>query len=378
MDVNVGDVHEAIAAVMPDREALVFGDRRFTWAQLTDRTRRLASHLHAAGLGCHTERDRLERWESGQDHLAIYCYNGNEYLEAMLGAFKARVAPFNVNYRYGPDELRSILLDGGATGLVYHSAFAPNVAAVLESLPDLRVLLQVRDGSCQPLLPGATWYEDALAAAPAELPAVTPSPDDLYILFTGGTTGRPKGVLWRQADAFTECFGGSRTATSMDEIVAAASTQLQALIAPPFMHGAGHWVSFLTWLTGGTVYVQRHPERLDPADIWSVVEQERVTFLLLVGDAFVRPLIDELDRHAYDLSSLTVVLSGGAPLGAPLKRSLLSHLPTVMIVDGLGSSEAGGQLTHVSTAGCAAAGTFPLAANSVVLSSGPLPRVGAG
>jgi len=369
VDVNVGVAHEAIAAATPDREALVFGDLRLTWAEVAERSRRLANHLHDAGFGCHVERSELAPWESGQDHLAIYCYNGNEYLEAMLGAFKARVAPFNVNYRYGAEELTAVLADGRARGIVYHSAFAPTVDVVRRALPDLELLLQVGDGSCQPLLPGAVWYEDALAAAAPDPPPVEPSPDDLYILFTGGTTGRPKGVLWRQGDAFTECFGGSRTATSIADVVAAADTQLQALLAPPFMHGAGQWVGFLTWHTGGTVYLQRHPERFDPADIWRIVEQERVTFLLVVGDAFARPLLDELERHPYDASSLTVLLSGGAPLAAPLKEALLKHLPTVMIVDGLGSSEAGGQLTHVSTAGATSTGTFPLATNSVVLSA---------
>jgi fatty-acyl-CoA synthase len=369
VDVNVGEAHEAIAAATPDRLALVFGERRLTWSEITDRTRRLANHLHDAGLGCHVERDALPPWESGQDHLAIYCHNGNEYLEAMLGAFKARVAPFNVNYRYGPDELRSILLDGRARGLIFHSSFAPAVAAVRATLPELEVLLQVPDRSCHPLLPGAQWYRDALAEASADRPPVRPSPDDLYILYTGGTTGRPKGVLWRQGDAFTECFGGSRTATSMSEVVSAATSQLQALLTAPFMHGAGHWFSFITWFTGGTVHILRRPERLDPVDVWTTVEEERVTFLLIVGDAFARPLLDELDRRAYDLSSLTVLLSGGAPLGETLKRELLDHLPTVMIVDGLGSSEAGGQLTQVSTGGCWTTGTFPLAADNAVLSA---------
>jgi acyl-CoA synthetase (AMP-forming)/AMP-acid ligase II len=368
VDVNVGDVHDALAAAFPDREALVFRDRRFTWAQTADRTRRLGNHLHARGLGCHRERDQLEPWESGQDHLGIYCYNGNEYLEAMLGAFKARVAPFNVNYRYRADELQCLLLDARAAGLVYHSTFAPAVASIRDALPRLRVLVQVPDASGEPLLPGAEWYEDALAGAPAHAPPVSPSPDDLYILYTGGTMGRPKGVLWRQADAFTECFGGVRTATTLDDVVAAATTQLQALIAPPFMHGAGQWVSFLTWFTGGTVFVPPHPERLEPASVWRTVEQERVTFLLVVGDAFVRPLLDELERRTYDLTSLTVLLSGGAPLAPPLKHSLLAHLPALMIVDGLGASETGGQLTQVSTGGCTPSGTFPLAPDNVVLS----------
>jgi 3-oxocholest-4-en-26-oate---CoA ligase len=368
VDVNVGDVHDALAAAFPEREALVFRDRRFTWAQTAERTRRLANHLHARGLGCHLERSELEPWASGQDHLGVYCHNGNEYLEAMLGAFKARVAPFNVNYRYRADELQCLLVDACAAGLVYHSTFAPAVGAIRDALPRLRVLLQVPDASGEPLLPGAEWYEDALAAAPTHAPPVTPSPDDLYILYTGGTMGRPKGVLWRQGDAFTECFGGTRTATSLDDVVAAATTQLQALIAPPFMHGAGQWVSFLTWFSGGTVFIPPHPERLEPASVWQTVEQERVTFLLVVGDAFVRPLLDELERRTYDLSSLTVLLSGGAPLAPPLKHALLAHLPALMIVDGLGASESGGQLTQVSTGGCTPSGTFPLAPDNVVLS----------
>jgi fatty-acyl-CoA synthase len=369
VDVNVGDVHDALAAAIPNRESLVIRERRFTWAETAERTRRLANHLHTAGLGSHTERAALAPWESGQDHLGIYCLNGVEYLESMLGAFKARVAPFNVNYRYGPDELRPLLVDAGTTGLVYHSAFAPVVADIRDELRGLRVLLQVPDESGEALLPGAVWYEDALAAAPAVPPPVTPSPDDLYILYTGGTTDRPKGVLWRQADAFTECFGGSRTAESMADLVAAAATQQRTLIAPPLMHGTAQWVSLFTWFNGGTIVLPDNPERLDPAGIWHTVETEGITFLLVVGDAFVRPLLDELDRRTYDPSSLTVVFSGGAPLGSPSKRALLAHLPTLMIVDGLGASEGGGQLSQIYTGGCVASGAFPIAPPNVVLSA---------
>jgi len=347
----------------------VIRDRRLTWGQVAERTRRLANVLHAAGLGCHVERDRLARWESGQDHLGIYLHNGNEYLESMLGAFKARVAPFNVNYRYVADELRYLLTDARAGALVFHSAFAPTLASVLDQVPTVRLLLQVDDDSNNALLPGAQWYEDALASASPASPAVAASPDDLYILYTGGTTGMPKGVLWRQGDAWRECFGGSADARSIDDVVAAASGGLRALLAPPFMHGAGHWLSLRTWNLGGIVHIQSHPARLDPADIWSTVEREGVEFLLIVGDAFARPLLDELDRQHYDLSSLTVLLSGGAPLSANIKDELLAHLPTVMIIDGLGSSEVGGQLSQVSTGVGATSGSFPAAAGNHVLSS---------
>ncbi len=370
---SLAEVHEAIAATRPDADCLVFRDRRFSWAEITDRTRRLANHLIAQGLGVSTERDALAGHESGQDHLAIYLHNGNEYLESMLGALKARVASLNVNYRYVAEELLYLFRDSQATAVVVHSAFTPTLAEVLPELPDLRVILQVPDDSGHPLLPGAVWYEEALAAASPDRPDVAWSPDDLYMLYTGGTTGMPKGVMWRNGDAMVECFGGSKTATSIDDFVAEANTGLKALLAPPFMHGAGHWMSFRTWLGGGTVFVQSVPERLDPIDIWSLIEREQINFLLIVGDAFARPLLDELDAQrdgrTYDLSSLTVILSGGAPLSANLKEEFLAHLPTVMIVDGLGSSEAGGQVSQVSVGGGATTGRFEITPGNVVLSA---------
>jgi acyl-CoA synthetase (AMP-forming)/AMP-acid ligase II len=368
MEFSVAEIHEAIAASRPDDECLVFRDRRLTWADVTERTRRLANYLIGFGLGVHVERSQLAGHESGQDHLAVYLHNGNEYLESMLGAFKARVAPFNVNYRYVAEELRYLLNDSRATAIVVHSQFAPTLAEVLPDLTELRVIIQVHDESGNDLLPGAVWYEDALAAASPERPAVEWSPDDLYILYTGGTTGMPKGVLWRNGDANVECFGGS-TAETLDGVLAAAAGGLNALLAPPFMHGAGHWMTFRTWNLGGTVYIQSIPDRLDPADIWGLVERERLNFLLIVGDAFARPLLDELSVSAYDLGCLTVVLSGGAALSAGLKEEFLGHLPSLIIVDGLGSSEAGGQLAHVSAGTKATTGTFAISPGNHVLSA---------
>jgi 3-oxocholest-4-en-26-oate---CoA ligase len=368
MEFSVAEVHEAIAASRPDAECLVFRDRRLTWAEVTERTRRLANFLIDAGLGVHTERSQLAGHESGQDHLAVYLHNGNEYLESMLGAFKARVAPFNVNYRYVAEELRYLLNDSRAAAVVVHSQFAPTLAEVLPDLDNLRVILQVPDDSGNDLLPGAVWYEDVGAAAAPEKPAVQWSPDDLYILYTGGTTGMPKGVLWRNADANVECFGGSASET-LEGAIAAADGGLKAVLAPPFMHGAGHWMAFRTWNLGGTIYVQSIPERLDPVDVWSLIERERLNFLLIVGDAFARPLLDELTASPYDLQSLTVLLSGGAALSAGLKEEFLGHLPSLIIVDGLGSSEAGGQLAHVSAGTTATTGTFAISPGNHVLSA---------
>jgi len=372
LDLPLAAVHEAIGRVRPDAECLVFRDRRLTWAQVEDRTRRLANHLLAAGHGCHTERSDLAGHESGQDHLAVYLHNGNEYLEVMLGALKARVASLNVNYRYVAEELQYLLTDSGATVVVVHSAFAPTLAEVLETSPAVRTILQVPDDSGNELLPGAVWYEDALAAASAEKPDVDWNADDLYLLYTGGTTGMPKGVMWRNGDAMRACFGGSIDASTIDEFVADASTGgLRALIGPPFMHGAGHWIAFRTWLGGGTVFVSSVSDRLDPHAVWSMVEREEIDFLLIVGDAFARPLLDELERldGTLELTSLSVILSGGAALSASLKDELLTHLPTVMVIDGLGSSEAGGQVSQVSAGGGATTGTFPVTDGNVVLSA---------
>lgn len=370
MEFNLAQVHEAVSAAVPDRECIVWRDRRLTYAQVTDRTRRLANHLLARGLTVAAERDGLAGHESGQAHLACYLHNGNEYLEAMLGAYKARVAPFNVNYRYVAEELRYLLTDSRARAIVFHSAFADRLAEVLPDLPLLEVLLQVDDGSGIDLLPGAEWYEDAIAAASAAMPAVEWNPDDLYILYTGGTTGMPKGVLWRQADIFVGALGGRNLATgteweSLDQLTeAAANGGTRLLPAPPFMHGAGHWLGLGAMNGGNTVCIQDDTVAFDAADVWRTVARERANILLIVGDAFGRPLVDELERAAaagepYDLASMLMIVSGGAPLNSTLKDRFLAQLPTVMVMDAVGASETGSQMSHMSAAGKAATtGTF--------------------
>jgi acyl-CoA synthetase (AMP-forming)/AMP-acid ligase II len=371
---NIGRVHETVADAVPDRECIVWGERRLTYRDVTDRSRRLASHLHRAGLGVHAERRRLKGWESGQDHLALYLYNGNEYIEGMLGAFKARLAPFNVNYRYVAEELRYLFDDGSPRAIVYHASFAPLLAGVLPSLPDVAVLLQVADESGEALLPGAVDYEDALAQADTELPPVEPSPDDLYLLYTGGTTGMPKGVAWRQDDIFMAAMGGRQIGTwqeftSYDEIAdaARAGDGMRIMPTPPLMHGAAQWAAFICMTGGGTLVIQENTRRLDPADVWRTVERDRVQSVTVVGDAIARPLIEELERGHYDISSLAVLGNGGAPLNPVLKQRLLDSYPNLIVSDAMGASETGAQAAHLSTKDGVSTGKFSPGPGAVVV-----------
>lgn len=374
MEFNLAEIHEAVSASNPDRECLVWRDRRFSYGQVTERTRRLANYLIGRGLGVRKERDSLAGWESGQSHLGLYLYNCNEYIEGMLGAFKARVAPFNVNYRYVEEELLYLFRDAKTEAIIYHAAMAPTLAKVLPQLPDVKVLIQVADESGNALLPGAVDYEEALSSSSPEKPGVTLSPDDLYVLYTGGTTGMPKGVLWRQSDIYFAALGGTFPGMgeheSMDSILSMTSIGQRLLPAPPFMHGAAHWTAFNAMNSGGTVVMQHDTQRLDPDDIWSVIEREKVQGLLIVGDAFARPLLDQLDKKSYDLSSLTLLVSGGAVLNVGIKEEILNKLPNIMIFDGIGSSETGSQASNLSSKGTGTStGSFMPQPGNCVLSA---------
>ncbi len=376
VEFNLALVQETVGAVIPSRVCIIHGERRLTFGQLTERSRRLASYLHRRGLGLHRRRAELEPWESGQDHVGLYLYNGNEYVEGMLGAYKARAAPFNVNYRYVAEELRYLLADAGARGLVYHAAFAPVLAEVVADLPGLEVLLQVADESGHRLLPGAVDYEEALASAPSELPALSapPSADDLYILYTGGTTGMPKGVLWRQHDIFRAAMGGRAYGTweplsDYQELESKIlrGDEVRILNLPPLMHGAAQWATFYYMTMGATVVFPSDTTRVDPVDVWQTVERHRVVGITAVGDAMARPLIEELERHEYDTSSLVAFGSGGAILSEGMKARLLAKLPNLLVTDVGGASETGAQMGNSSVAGSVCSGRFTPGPGTVVL-----------
>ena len=373
---NLPDVFDTVAGVHPERDCFAWGDTRLTFSQMADRSRRLGAYLRSQGLGAHRERGDLAGHESGQDHVGIYLYNGNEYLEAMLGGFRARVAPFNVNYRYVADELLYLLDNAACRALVYHAAFAPTLAEVRDRLPRLEVLIQVPDESGNDLLPGAVDYESALAGSEPDHD-VQPSPDDLYILYTGGTTGMPKGVLWRQHDIFMSAMGGRNILTqeaveTYDDVAAQARAfdqPLKFLVLPPLMHGAAQWVAFIAWNNGHTIVLPPDTKRLDPAQTWRTVEAERCTTLTVVGDAIARPLVEELESGDYDTSSLMSVGNGGAPLTPTIKERLLAQLPNILLTDSVGSSETGAQMSHLSSAGGeVSTGRFTPMAGTVVVS----------
>ena len=345
MEYNLADLWERVVETVPDREALVCGERRLTFAEAEARANRLAHALAARGIG-------------PGDHVALLLYNGTEYLEAMIAAFKLRAVPINVNYRYVEDELRYLLTDADVKAIVVHRALAPRLAAVHDDVPLLATSLVVDDAS------GASTegleavdYEAALADASDGADFAPRSPDDLYILYTGGTTGMPKGVMWRAEDIFFGAFGGGGFATgpisSPEEIAERARAgETRCLPACPFMHGTAHWMAFTTLLSGGCVAIdaERH---FDPTHLWELVARERVNFLVIVGDAFARPLVEALDGPAsgLDVSGCSVILSGGAVLSPIVKERLADALPGSLIIDGYGSSEGGGQGQSVTVKG---------------------------
>jgi len=373
---NLALAFETIARAVPDRQCLVWGDRRISYGAMAERSRRLASYLHDRGLGVRRERAGLAGHLSGQDHLALALYNSNEYLEGMIASYGARVAPFNVNYRYVGEELRYLLSDARPRAVIYHASLAPTLAEILPELPSVEVLLHVADESGQSPLPGAVDYEDAVASGSPAGPDVDPSPDDLYVLYTGGTTGMPKGVLWRQHDIFLAAMGGRRVGTwevvgSYEDLAqkAAAGRGLKLGLLPPMMHGAAQWAAFMVMSDGATVVLPDDPRRLDPADVWRTVAREGVNTLTVVGDAMLRPLVEELDRGDYDTSSLFAVGNGGAPLTPAVRELVLARFPSLIISDSAGSSETGAQM-HAVSSDTASAGRFAPGPGTVVVSEG--------
>ncbi len=338
---NWATLWEAFADAQPDQIAVVIGATTITWRQLDGQAARLAGALGACDVGADTR-------------IAQLMFNCPEYLESAYAAFKLRATPVNVNYRYKAPEIAYICDNAGAEVLIFHGSLGERVAAAVPMMPTVRILLQVDDGT--PLVEGADWYHEFVAGAePAA--RIERSGEDSLMLYTGGTTGNPKGVVWRHVDLFgalgytAYASAGVEIPSTVDDVGRIAA-ELQAsgrspvmLCAPPLMHGTALFLAIGAFVMGGTV-VLLGGRSFDADELWNLVTRHRVTQISLVGDAFARPLNEALDAAEadgmiHDLTSVTRIVSTGATLSAEQKRGLQRRAPHAIILDMIGASEGG-------------------------------------
>ena len=351
MDIHFATLWEAYADAIGDVPAVIMGDRRFSWREYDDRAARVAAAMSAAGLG-------------PDDKAGLYLYNSNEYLEAHYASFKQRIVPINVNFRYLGGELEYLLDNADCKALFYHSSLADRVAEVAGRLPKLVLLVEVDDGPAPVDVPGKVRYED-LVAANDPAPRIERQPSDVYMLYTGGTTGMPKGVMYTMGELSRGFTVNGTSAVGLvlgddwRELVKDVARQRAEsgpyISAPccPLMHGTGMWIgAMMPHCVGGTVALLTG-RKFEADELLEMVERERVNTAVIVGDAFARPIADALDAarrsgRNYDTSSLTRMTSSGVMWTMEVKNRLLDHMPQAMLVDAMGSTE-GGMATSVTT-----------------------------
>ena len=352
MELHYATIWESIADTIPESTAVVHGDTIRTWAEYDDRAARLAAAYAAAGLGHDSK-------------IGLYMYNGNEYLEAQYGAFKVRGVPINVNYRYLDDELWYLLDNADAEALVFHSSLAERVGQVIDRLPKLKLLIDVDDGGASGMDRAVAY--DTVLATHQPMERIVRSEDDIYMLYTGGTTGMPKGVMYDMAShvgLFLRSgfpFLGERVPRTGEEVaplvraITEAGNRMIAIPCAPLMHGTGLWLgAFASHLTGGEV-ITLTSRALDPREVLRTAQARRATSLVIVGDAFAKPLVAAIDEAAargepYDLSSVAVILSSGVMWTTEVKEQLLERIPHVVLFDAIGSTE-GSMGNQMSTRG---------------------------
>lgn len=344
-DWNYADVWEAIAGEIPEQTAQIHGEQHISWRSFNERANGIAHALIAAGV-------------QQQDKVALYVYNGPEYLEGVFAAFKIGLVPVNTNYRYREHELRYLWDNADATAVVFHGAFTETIEPLRADLPKIRCWLWVDDGT-GPCPAWASSFEEAAASNPA--PADAPwrrSGEDIVMIYTGGTTGLPKGVMWRQDDQFRAFDTAGLVACGDTKRLAqkvASSKRPIGLPACPLMHGTGFLFACTTLNQGGTV-VTLPGTHFKPEALLDAVVRNKITGMAIVGDAFCRPIVEELDAQPgrWDLSSLGMVASAGVMWSAEFKERFLAYAPDVVLADLLGSTEAHGMGRSISGRGAEA------------------------
>jgi fatty-acyl-CoA synthase len=342
---NYAEIWEAIAAKIGDAPAQIQGDRRFSWREFDERANGIAHTLLGAGA-------------QEQDKVAQYLYNCPEYLESMFAAWKAGLVPVNTNYRYADDELVYLWDNADAVAVVFHGTFTETIERIRDRVPRVITWLWVDDGS-GPCPSWAQPYEEAAAAHPAKVEAPWGRDGDhLYMLYTGGTTGMPKGVMWRQDDHIRNIIAlGTNPRYGQDPVDYSVPAELVngpglvSVPACPLMHGTGCMTQLIALSAGGCV-VTLEGRHLDIEELFDTIEAHRANTTAIVGDAFAKPMIRALDANPgrWDLSSLYVFTSSGVMFSEASKQRLIEHLPHAMIVDAFSSSEAVGMGQSVSSA----------------------------
>jgi 3-oxocholest-4-en-26-oate---CoA ligase len=356
VEYNLADIYESLVDVIGEREALVCGDRRLTYTELEDRANRLAHYFLSIGV-------------TPGDHIGVQSYNCTEYVETMLACFKVRAVPVNVNYRYVEEELLYLFLDADLVALVHDTEFTPRINIVAPKAPLLRNFISIGDGE---IPVGAVRFDDAIAAQDNTRDFAPRSADDLYIIYTGGTTGMPKGVMWRQEDLFFAGMGGGEPVgvpvSRPEEVAERAVTRGNLTMFPvaPLMHGAAQLGTWIGFMQAAKVVLVR---KFDPVDVIETAKREGANSLSIVGDAMARPIAEALagEMKGTELPSVFAISSAGAIFSQTVRDTLQELLPNVMLMDNFGASETGFQGTGKAGSSPDAGLKFTVNARTTVL-----------